>query len=126
MPPLNSLVFRLSSFRRFADSVITKVAARPGTMTWLRGRSARKGAAFSEADDTQSSGQQTQVGATATFGPLLRQAMTKVKQLDAFMQNLYKGNATKLGEWQTASRVQRAAKRTKQASGVEAGVLTRN
>lgn len=70
--------------------------------------------AFGEADDSQSGGQQTQVGATATFGPLLRQAMTKVKQLDAFMNNFYKGNATSLGEWDTASHVQRPAKRNKQ------------
>ncbi len=72
--------------------------------------------AFGEADDTQGSAQQTQVGATATFGPLLRQAMTKVKQLDAFTQNFYKANPTKLGEWETASHVQRAPKRNKTAA----------
>ncbi len=39
--------------------------------------------------------------------------MTKVKQLNAFIQNFYKGNATVLGDWKTASHVQRAAKRKK-------------
>ena len=80
--------------------------------------------AFEEADDTQGSGQQTQVGATATFGPLLRQAMTKVKQLNAFMQNFYKDNPTKLGEWGTASHVQRAAKRNKTTAQPAAAAST--
>ncbi len=69
--------------------------------------------AFDDADETQDTGTQTHVGATATFGPLLRQAMTKVKQLDAFIQNFYKDNATALGEWKTASHVQRAPQRQK-------------
>ena len=78
--------------------------------------------AFDEADDSQGSGLQIQVGATATFGPLLRQAMTKVKQLDAFMQNFYKGNPTRLGEWATASHVQKEAKRNKATTAVVAPV----
>jgi hypothetical protein len=38
------------------------------------------------------------MGATAEFDPLLKQAATKVKQLDAFMNNFYKSNADKMGE----------------------------
>lgn len=66
-------------------------------------------AAFENADTTQNTGQQNQAGATAEFGPLLEQAMKKVKQLDAITHNLYRSNAERMGEWRTASHVERQA-----------------
>jgi hypothetical protein len=70
---------------------------------------------FKGAQSTQSGGEQKQSGATAGFEPLLNSAMKKVKQLDAFMHNFYKSNAEKLGEWKTASHVERQAKAKKAA-----------
>jgi hypothetical protein len=67
--------------------------------------------AFSAADTTQDTGTQTQAGATASFGPLLDDAMTAVKQLDAFMHNFYESNAAKMGEWHTASHIERQPNR---------------
>jgi len=61
---------------------------------------------FNAADATQDTGDQTQAGATA---PLLHEAMTKVKQLDAFMHNFHRSNADKMGEWHTASHGERQA-----------------
>ncbi len=72
--------------------------------------------AFEQADTTQNTGQQGQAGATAGFEPLIAEAMMKVKQLDAFMHNFYKSNAERLGEWKTASHVERQPK-TKKAAG---------
>jgi hypothetical protein len=40
---------------------------------------------------------------------LLHEALTKVKQLDAFMHNFHRSNADKMGEWKTASHVERQA-----------------
>ena len=42
--------------------------------------------------------------------------MTAVKQLDAFMHNFYRSNAAKMGEWHTASHVERQAKAKKPAT----------
>ena len=67
--------------------------------------------AFEQAEATQSTGKQTQAGATGGFEPLLKAAMTAVKQPDAFMHNFYKTNAAKLGEWHTASHVERQKKK---------------
>ncbi len=76
--------------------------------------------AFQQAETTQSTGQQTQAGATAGFNPLLGEAITKTKQLDAFMHNFYRSNAEKLGEWKTASHVERQAA-SKKAPGTPSG-----
>ncbi len=35
--------------------------------------------------------------------------MTKVKQLDAFIHNFFKSNAEVIGEWKSASHVERSA-----------------
>jgi hypothetical protein len=75
---------------------------------------------FEQAGTTQNTGQQSQAGATAGFEPLIVDAMTKVKQLDAFMHNFYKSNAEKLGEWKTASHVERQSK-AKKAVGTPSG-----
>ena len=69
--------------------------------------------AFQGADVTQNVGQQAVSGTTAEFGPLLEEGLTKVKQLDAFMYNFYKNNAEKMGEWLTASHVERQPKKKK-------------
>jgi hypothetical protein len=39
--------------------------------------------------------------------PLLHEAMTNVKQLDAFVHNFYRSNAQAMGEWKTAGHVER-------------------
>lgn len=70
-------------------------------------------AAFESAQTTQESGSQEKVGATAQFAPLLEEAMTAVKQLDAFMHNFYRSNAATMGEWHSASQT-RPAKAVKQ------------
>jgi hypothetical protein len=70
-------------------------------------------AAFGDADTSKDTGLQTQAGATEGFEPLLDDAMTKVQQLDAFAHNFYKSNAAKMGEWHTASHVERQAKTKK-------------
>ena len=71
---------------------------------------------FEQAETTQSTGILTQSGATEGFSPLLREAMTAVKQLNAFMHNFYKTNAAKMGEWKTASHVERQPKAKKPAA----------
>ncbi|MEP6823143.1 MAG: hypothetical protein ABI946_12435 [Chthoniobacterales bacterium] len=67
--------------------------------------------AFEQAEETQDTGEQTQAGATAEFGPFLKEAMMKAKQLDAFVHNFYASDAEKMGEWKTASHVQRQPKK---------------
>jgi hypothetical protein len=66
--------------------------------------------ALETAETMQDTGEQTHVGATAEFGPLLEEAMKAVKQLDAFVHNFYKSDAEALGEWKTASHVERQKK----------------
>jgi hypothetical protein len=70
-------------------------------------------AAFGGADTTKETGKQVKAGATEGFSPLLDQAVNKVRQLDAFMHNFYKTNAERLGEWHTASHVERQPKKKK-------------
>ena len=72
--------------------------------------------AFNAAETTQDSGVQTQAGATGAFGPLLQEALKKVKQLDAFAHNLYRSDAAKMGEWHAASHVERQGKKKDEAS----------
>jgi hypothetical protein len=64
--------------------------------------------AFNSAADDKNLGAQARSGATASAGPLVYQGLTAVKQLDAIMHNLYKGNAEKMGEWATASHIERS------------------
>ncbi|HEY0550855.1 MAG TPA: hypothetical protein VGF13_14725 [Verrucomicrobiae bacterium] len=64
---------------------------------------------FESADGDQSSGKQIRGGATAGLGQQVCEGVVIVKQLDALMNNLYKGNAEKLGQWKTASHVERAS-----------------
>jgi hypothetical protein len=68
---------------------------------------------FDEAEDDESAAEQKQAGATQGFAPLLADALLKVKQADAFMHNFYKNDAVKLGEWATASHIERAPRKKK-------------
>ena len=68
---------------------------------------------FEGAESTQDLGAQDKAGATAGFVPLLHEAATKVKQLDAFLHNFYRSNAQAMGEWKTASHVERQPKKKK-------------
>jgi hypothetical protein len=72
--------------------------------------------AFEGADTTKETGLQTQAGATEGFTPLLKEAMTTVRQLDAIIHNRYKTDAEKMGEWHTASHVERQKKTKKPAT----------
>jgi hypothetical protein len=73
-------------------------------------------AAFQGADTAKDTGRQSQAGATAQFVPLLEEAMTKVRQLDAFMHNFYRSNAGKMGEWHTASHTERQGKKKEESA----------
>lgn len=69
---------------------------------------------FDQAEDVQDTGGQERSGATAKLRPLLKEAMTKVKQLDAFVHNYYKNNPEKLREWKTASHLKAAPQKKTQ------------
>jgi len=43
----------------------------------------------------------------------MKEGMKKIRQLNAFFQNFYKSDAQKLGEWKTASHVERQPKKKK-------------
>jgi hypothetical protein len=90
----------------FKDDFVTH-GHEPGFITDLQSQVS----AFSSADTAKDTGRQTHTGATESFGPLLDEAMTAVKQLDAFIHNFYKSNAAKMGEWHTASHVERQKKK---------------
>ncbi|MGB8168091.1 MAG: hypothetical protein WCF18_11410 [Chthoniobacteraceae bacterium] len=62
---------------------------------------------FDEADDVKDDKQQISAGATAALNKLVDRGLTAVKQLNVIMNNRYKDNATRLGEWKTASHVER-------------------
>jgi len=72
--------------------------------------------AIGGADTTKETGKQVRAGATEGFEPLLKEAMKTVQQLNAFMHNFYKTNAERMGEWHTASHVERQAKAKKPAT----------
>ena len=64
--------------------------------------------AFNAADDSKNTGAQARSGATKSIDPLIHQGLTVLKQLDAIMHNVYAGNAEKMGEWITASHIERS------------------
>ena len=62
-------------------------------------------------------GRQT-TGAAAALDELIPTGMGIRKSLDALMNNLFKGNATLIGEWATASHVERqGTRKAKPAAG---------
>ncbi len=70
-------------------------------------------AAFEGTDTDQNEGGETRSGATANFGGLLREALAKVKSLDAIIHNFHRSHAAKLGAWRNASHVERQPKMVK-------------
>jgi hypothetical protein len=72
-------------------------------------------AALRGADTLKETGKQVRAGGTESFEPLLKEAMKRVQQLDAFMHNFYKSNAERMGKWKTASHVERQKKKKDEA-----------
>lgn len=70
-------------------------------------------AEYQAADSPQNVGEQKSSGATAGFGPLMEEGLRTKTQLEAFVHNFYRSNAARLGEWKTASHIERAAKKKK-------------
>ncbi len=66
---------------------------------------------FEDSKDTQSAAGQETTGAADALGELITTGMGIRKSLDALVNNLFKGNATVIGEWATASRVERQGTR---------------
>ena len=66
---------------------------------------------FEESQDTQSAAGQQTTGAADALGELITTGMGIRKSLDALVNNLFKGNATIIGEWATASHVERQGTR---------------
>ena len=66
---------------------------------------------FEDSQDAQSAAGQTSSGATDALDKLIPTGMGIRKSLDALVNNLFKGNATIIGEWATASHVERQGTR---------------
>ena len=66
---------------------------------------------FEDSKDTQSAAGQETTGAADALGELITTGMGLRKSLDALVNNLFKGNATIIGEWATASHVERQGSR---------------
>ena len=72
---------------------------------------------FERSKDDQSTASQTTVGAGDALDELIKTGMGLRKTLDALVHNLFKGNATTIGEWATASHVERQGSRKKKDDG---------
>lgn len=71
-----------------------------------------------ESQDTQSTAGQETSGAGDALDELIPTGMGLRKSLDALVHNLFKGNATIIGEWATASHVERqGTRKPKPAAG---------
>ena len=68
-------------------------------------------AAIDAAEDTQESGDQGGVTSTAAVGRLIREGMKEITYLHAIMHNKYSRHAEKLRAWQSASHLERTAKK---------------
>ena len=66
---------------------------------------------FENSQDAQSTAGQTASGATDALDELIKTGMGIRKSLDALVNNLFKGNAIIIGEWATASHVERQGTR---------------
>lgn len=66
---------------------------------------------FEDSKDTQSAAGQETTGAADALGELITTGMGIRKSLEALVNNLFKGNATVIGEWATASHVERQGTR---------------
>ena len=69
-------------------------------------------AAIDAAEDAMESGDLGGVSSTAAVGRLIREGMKEVTYLNAIMHNKYSRNAEKLRAWQSASHLERTAKKT--------------
>ena len=73
---------------------------------------------FEDSKDTQSAAGQETTGAADALGELITTGMGIRKSLDALVNNLFKGNATVIGEGATASHVERqGTRKAKPAAG---------
>jgi hypothetical protein len=70
--------------------------------------------AFEEALTQRTQGTATHINATAAIDDLIERGMKIVRELDAIMRNIYENNSGKLAAWLSASRVERAPRRTPQ------------
>jgi hypothetical protein len=66
---------------------------------------------FENSQDTQSNAGQAVSGAGDALDELIKTGMGIRKSLDALVHNLFKGNAATIGEWSTASHVERQGTR---------------
>lgn len=66
---------------------------------------------FETSQDTQSAAGQAASGAVDALDELVKTGMSLRKSLDALVHNLFKANATIIGEWATASHVERQGAR---------------
>ena len=66
---------------------------------------------FEDSKGTQNAAGQETTGAANALGELITTGMGIRKSLDALVNNLFKGNATVIGEWATASHVERQGSR---------------
>ena len=66
---------------------------------------------FEDSQDTQSTAGQESSGAADALDELIKTGMGIRKSLDALVNNLFKGHATVIGEWATASHVERQGTR---------------
>ncbi|MCM8610712.1 MAG: hypothetical protein NFW17_01290 [Candidatus Accumulibacter sp.] len=74
-------------------------------------------AAIRSADADMQSDDQTGVASTAAVGRLIREGMAEVMQLDAIMNNKYARNRDRMRAWDSASHIDRAARRAKKPAG---------
>ena len=73
---------------------------------------------FENSQSDQSAAGQQATGATDALGELVTTGMGIRKSLEALVNNLFKGNATIIGEWATASHVERqGTRKAKPAAG---------
>jgi hypothetical protein len=70
-------------------------------------------AAFEQALSNRSEQKRSHVGATASIDDLIEGGMTRVRELDAVMRNLFADDPGKLAAWLSASHVERAPRRAK-------------
>jgi hypothetical protein len=72
-------------------------------------------AAFEQALSNRTEQTHTHVGATASIDDLIDAGLKRVRQFDPIMRNLFEDNPAKFAAWLSASRVERAPRRTKPA-----------
>ncbi len=70
-------------------------------------------AAFEQALSNRTEQKHAHVGATASIDDLIDAGLKRVRQLDPIMRNVFEDNTPKLAAWLSASRVERAPRRSK-------------